>query len=34
MMAAAVLALLPTLVLFLVLQRRFVQGIAMTAGIK
>jgi multiple sugar transport system permease protein len=34
MMAAAVLALLPTLVLFLVLQRRFVEGITMTAGIK
>ena len=34
MMAAAVLALLPTLVLFFVLQRRFVEGITMTAGIK
>jgi multiple sugar transport system permease protein len=34
MMAAAVLALLPTLVLFLVLQRRFVEGVRMTAGIK
>jgi ABC-type glycerol-3-phosphate transport system permease component len=34
MMAAAVLALLPTLVLFLALQRRFVEGITMTAGIK
>ena len=34
MMAAAVLALLPTLILFLVLQRRFVEGITMTAGIK
>jgi multiple sugar transport system permease protein len=34
MMAAAVLALLPTLVLFLALQRRFVEGITMTAGIR
>jgi multiple sugar transport system permease protein len=34
MMAAAVLALLPTLVLFLVLQRKFVEGVTMTAGIK
>jgi multiple sugar transport system permease protein len=34
MMAAAVLALLPTLVLFLALQKRFVEGITMTAGIK
>jgi ABC-type glycerol-3-phosphate transport system permease component len=34
MMAAALLALLPTLILFLVLQRRFVEGITMTAGIK
>jgi ABC-type glycerol-3-phosphate transport system permease component len=34
MMAAAVLALLPTLVLFIALQRRFVEGITMTAGIK
>jgi ABC-type glycerol-3-phosphate transport system permease component len=34
MMAAAVLALLPTLILFLALQRRFVEGITMTAGIK
>ncbi len=34
MMAAAVLALLPTLILFLVLQRRFVEGVTMTAGIK
>ena len=32
--AAAVLALLPTLVLFLALQRRFVEGITMTAGIR
>ena len=34
MMAAAVLALLQTLVLFLVLQRKFVEGVTMTAGIK
>jgi multiple sugar transport system permease protein len=34
MMAAAVLALLPTLILFLVLQRKFVEGVTMTAGIK
>jgi multiple sugar transport system permease protein len=34
MMAAAVLAVLPTVVLFVVLQRRFVDGITMTAGIK
>jgi multiple sugar transport system permease protein len=34
MMAAAVLALLPTLVLFLALQRKFVEGVTMTAGIK
>jgi multiple sugar transport system permease protein len=34
MMAAAVLALLPTLVLFIVLQRKFVEGVTMTAGIK
>lgn len=34
MMAAAVLACLPTLALFLVLRRRFVEGITMTAGIK
>ena len=34
MMAAAILALLPTLVLFLVLQRKFVEGVTMTAGIK
>ncbi|SEF13400.1 carbohydrate ABC transporter permease [Jiangella alba] len=34
MMAAALLALLPTLLLFLVLQRKFVEGITMTAGIK
>jgi multiple sugar transport system permease protein len=34
MMAAAVLAVLPTIVLFIVLQRRFVEGITMTAGIK
>lgn len=31
---AALLALLPTVLLFLVLQRRFVSGIAMTAGIR
>jgi multiple sugar transport system permease protein len=34
MMAAAVLALLPTLILFVALQRKFVEGITMTAGIK
>jgi multiple sugar transport system permease protein len=34
MMAAAVMALLPTLILFVVLQRKFVEGITMTAGIK
>jgi ABC-type glycerol-3-phosphate transport system permease component len=34
MMAAAVLAVLPTIVLFIVLQRRFVEGVTMTAGIK
>ncbi|MQA78512.1 MAG: ABC transporter permease subunit [Streptosporangiales bacterium] len=34
MMAAAILALLPTLLLFLTLQKRFVQGVAMTAGIR
>ncbi|HEY8583714.1 MAG TPA: carbohydrate ABC transporter permease [Capillimicrobium sp.] len=34
MMAAAVLAVLPTILLFVVLQRRFVAGITMTAGIK
>lgn len=34
MMAAALLALLPTLLLFLSLQRRFVEGVTMTAGIK
>jgi multiple sugar transport system permease protein len=34
MMAAAVLALLPTLILFLALQRKFVEGVTMTAGIK
>jgi ABC-type glycerol-3-phosphate transport system permease component len=34
MMAAAVLALLPTLILFIALQRRFVEGVTMTAGIK
>lgn len=34
MMAAAILALLPTLLLFLSLQKRFVQGVAMTAGIR
>jgi multiple sugar transport system permease protein len=34
LMAAAVLALLPTLVLFLALQRKFVEGVTMTAGIK
>ena len=34
MMAAAVLALLPTVLLFLSLQRRFVEGVAMSAGIR
>jgi multiple sugar transport system permease protein len=34
MLAAAVMALVPTLVLFVALQRRFVEGITMTAGIK
>jgi multiple sugar transport system permease protein len=34
MLAAAVMALIPTLVLFVALQRRFVEGITMTAGIK
>jgi multiple sugar transport system permease protein len=34
MMTAAVLALLPTLILFLALQRKFVEGVTMTAGIK
>ena len=34
MMAAAVLALLPTVVLFLSLQRRFVEGVAMSAGLR
>ncbi|MGO1974576.1 MAG: carbohydrate ABC transporter permease [Propionibacteriaceae bacterium] len=34
MMSAAVLALVPALVLFLALQKRFVEGITMTAGIK
>lgn len=34
MVAAAILALLPTLLLFLLLQRRFVQGIAMSAGLR
>jgi multiple sugar transport system permease protein len=34
MMAAAVLALLPTIVLFLSLQRRFVEGVAMSAGMR
>lgn len=34
MMAAALLALLPTLLLFLSLQRRFVEGVTMTAGIR
>jgi multiple sugar transport system permease protein len=33
-MAAAVMALIPTLVLFLLLQRKFVDGIAATAGLK
>lgn len=31
---AALLAVLPTLILFLLLQRKFVEGIAMTAGVK
>ncbi|MFC4950457.1 carbohydrate ABC transporter permease [Pseudonocardia sp. GCM10023141] len=34
MMAAAVLALLPTVLLFVSLQRRFVEGITMSAGIR
>jgi multiple sugar transport system permease protein len=34
LMAAAVMALLPTLILFSLLQRRFVQGLTMTADIK
>lgn len=34
MMAAALLALLPTLLLFLSLQRRFVEGVTMSAGIR
>jgi multiple sugar transport system permease protein len=34
MMAAAVLALLPTVALFLSLQRRFVEGVAMSAGLR
>jgi ABC-type glycerol-3-phosphate transport system permease component len=34
MMAAAVLALLPTLVMFVALQRKFVEGVTMTAEIK
>jgi len=34
MMAAAVLALLPTVLLFLSLQRKFVEGVAMSAGIR
>jgi multiple sugar transport system permease protein len=34
LMAAAVMALLPTLILFVLLQRRFVQGMTMTADIK
>ena len=34
LMAAAVMALLPTLILFVLLQRRFVQGMTMTADVK
>ncbi|GII66149.1 sugar ABC transporter permease [Sphaerisporangium krabiense] len=34
MMAAAVLAMLPTVLLFLSLQRRFVEGVAMSAGLR
>ena len=34
MMAGAVLALLPTLILFMVLHLNFVEGVTMTAGIK
>ncbi|MEV4624329.1 carbohydrate ABC transporter permease [Asanoa sp. NPDC049573] len=34
MMAAAVLALLPTIALFLSLQKRFVEGVAMSAGLR
>lgn len=33
-MAAAVLAVLPTLLIFLILQRKFVEGIAASAGLK
>jgi ABC-type glycerol-3-phosphate transport system permease component len=34
MMAAALLALLPTVLLFVTLQRRFVEGVTMSAGIR
>jgi multiple sugar transport system permease protein len=34
LLMAALLAVLPTVVLFLALQRRFVEGVAMSAGIK
>jgi len=34
MMAAAVLALVPTVALFLSLQKRFVEGVAMSAGLR
>jgi len=34
LLMAALLAVLPTVVLFLALQKRFVEGVAMTAGIK
>jgi ABC-type glycerol-3-phosphate transport system permease component len=34
LVAAAVMALLPTLILFVLLQRRFVQGMTMTADVK
>jgi ABC-type glycerol-3-phosphate transport system permease component len=34
LMAAAVMALLPTLILFLLLQKRFVEGMTMTADVK
>ena len=34
LMAAAVMAVLPTLLLFCLLQKRFVEGITMSADIK
>jgi len=33
-MASAVLAALPTVVLFVIFQRRVTQGVALTSGIK